>query len=54
MHEKGLTCASVPDGDAELCVFPDDSLETLVTFESGNHFLDGILFLHVGYRRTFL
>jgi hypothetical protein len=44
----------VLDGNVKLRVFPDGSLETLVTFESGNNFLDVILIQHVGYRRTFL
>jgi hypothetical protein len=44
--------ACVPDGDANLCVFPDGGLETLVTFESGNRFLDWFFFPHVVYRRT--
>jgi hypothetical protein len=54
VHEKSLACACVSDGDAKPCVFPDGSLETLVTFESGNRSLDGILFWHVEYRRVFL
>ncbi len=32
MHEKGFAHAHAPDGNAKLCVFPNDSLETLVTF----------------------
>jgi hypothetical protein len=54
VHEKSLTRSNVPDGDGKLCVFPNGSHETLITFESVNRFLDGILFWHVGYRRTFL
>jgi hypothetical protein len=54
MHEKRLARSAVPDGEAKFCIYPNGSLETLVTFEKGNRFLDGILFWHVGYRRTFL
>ncbi len=48
VHEKSLARACVPDEGAKLHVFPDGSLETLVTFESGNRFLDGILLQQVG------
>jgi hypothetical protein len=54
MHEKHLMRSAVPDGEAKFRIYPDGNLETLVTFEMGNHFLDGILFWHVGYRETFL
>jgi hypothetical protein len=50
MHEKCLAHSAVPDGEAKLSIYPDGSLEALVTFEKGNRFLDGILFWHVGYR----
>ncbi len=53
MHEKCLVHSAVPDGEAAFCIYPDRSLETLVTFEKGNRFLDRILFWHIGYRRTF-
>jgi hypothetical protein len=32
VHEKSLARSSMPDGDTNLCIFPDGSLETLVTF----------------------
>ncbi len=32
VHEKSLMHSSVLDGDAKLHVFPDGSLQTLVTF----------------------
>ncbi len=54
MHEKHLTHSAVPDGEAKFPIYPNDSLETLLTFEKGNPLLDGILFWHVGYRRWFL
>jgi hypothetical protein len=54
MHEKCLARSAVPDGEAEFRIYPDGSLEALVTLEKGNRFMDGILFWHVGYRGTFL
>ncbi len=53
VHEKSLARSSVPDGDAKLRIFPNDSLETLIILESRNGYLDGILLWHVGYRRKF-
>ncbi len=45
MHEKCLSRSAVPDGEARFCIYPDASLETLVTLEKGNPFLDGNFFL---------
>ncbi len=49
MHEKSLRRSTVPDRETQFCIYPDGSLETLVTLEKGNCFLDKILFWHVGY-----
>ncbi len=48
MHEKSLARSAVPDGETQSRIYPDGSLETLVNLESGNSFLDGIFFWHVG------
>ncbi len=53
MHEKRLVHSAVPEGEAEFCIYPDGSLEALVTLKKGNCFLDRILFWNVGYRGAF-
>ena len=44
----------MPDGEAKFRIYPDSSLETLVTFEKETVSWTGSFFWHVGYRRMFL
>jgi hypothetical protein len=45
MHEKRLARSAVPDGEGKLRIYPNGSLETLVTFEKEKPFLERDPFL---------